>query len=152
MEQSMWIRVDGEPPELIIVYYSAGADVNIHTTGHFPLSICARVHIGAANGVRGSGSAFFIFYFLSKREGMSHVRITIWKLACIAAPPKPPGDTKDYYSAMQIGNLRECPTSLLAGWIRVQEHSSSMYQMFIYLPDWTRWGCPPGGLCKLSPW
>lgn len=46
MGESLWTGVDGEPPELIIVYYSAGADVNIHTTGHFPLSICAwmRTH------------------------------------------------------------------------------------------------------------
>lgn len=50
--------VDDEPSEKIIVYYSAGADVHIHTTGHFPLSICARAHIPLANGVRGSSPAF----------------------------------------------------------------------------------------------
>lgn len=60
MGESLWKGVDGEPPELIIVYYSAGADVNIHTTGHFPLSICARVRIRPANGVCGSGRAFFV--------------------------------------------------------------------------------------------
>lgn len=46
--KSMWTGLDSEPPELIILYYSAGADVSIHTTGQFPLSICASVRISGS--------------------------------------------------------------------------------------------------------
>lgn len=38
MGESTPAGVDGEPPELIIVYYSAGAVVNIHTSGHLPFA------------------------------------------------------------------------------------------------------------------
>lgn len=43
MEESRWTGLDGDPPELIIVYYSAGADVNIDTTRHFPLYTSAQL-------------------------------------------------------------------------------------------------------------
>lgn len=46
MGESTWAGLHGVPPELIIVYYSAGADVNIHTTGHFPpLFPFVHVHV-----------------------------------------------------------------------------------------------------------
>lgn len=86
--------VDGEPPELIIVYYSAGADVNIHTTGHFPLSIWARLCIRPANGVCGSGCAPFV-----RNWGY----FTIWKLAATLLCPNLQV-TQRIYSAMQVSN------------------------------------------------
>lgn len=60
MEQSRGTGVDGDPPELIIVYYPAGADVNIDTTWHLPLSTCARALIRLANGVCGSGCVLLV--------------------------------------------------------------------------------------------
>lgn len=84
--------VGGKAPELISVYYSAGADVNIHTSGHFLLSICALLCTRPANGVCGSGCVLFV-----RNRGY----FTIWKLAATLLGPNLQV-TQRIYSAMQI--------------------------------------------------
>lgn len=135
--------VDGEPPELIIVYYSAGADVNIHTTGHFPLSIWARLCIRPANGVCGSGRALFV-----RNWGY----FTIWKLAATLLCPNLQV-TQRIYSAMQIsgeeiwGSVQQVCSEAE---FEAKNISFRCFRCsFIYQIGHTE---VAPGWCKLSPW
>lgn len=86
--------VDGEPPELMIVYYSAGADVNIHTTGRFPF---VHERVPPANGVGGSGHAFVV-------TDMSHGLNGHLEIGCNTTRPENLQVTRSSYSAMQISS------------------------------------------------
>lgn len=65
MEEYMWKGVDGKAPELIIVYYSAGADVNIHTTGRFPFA-CAYTSAQLMESVEVVLHVFSFFFTVIK--------------------------------------------------------------------------------------
>lgn len=83
------------PPELIILYYLAGADVNIHTTGHSLLFKYAG--ICPANGVCGS---YCVCVEMEVGWGGGEL-CQNWRvfhhleIDCNTAVPEPPGDTKD---------------------------------------------------------
>lgn len=147
--KGMWIGLDGEPPELIIVYYSAGADVNIHTTGHFPLSIFARVCIPPANGVCGSGCAFFC-----------------QKLRICHTFELPSGNWLQHCSAetsrWHKGSTQQCKlagrkfegVSDKSAW-RLNTRPRTFHSNVSNVHLFTRLDTlrlPPGWLCKFSPW
>lgn len=79
-------------PELIIVYYSAGADVNIHTSGHFPF---VHMQVPPANGVCGRGCAVFSCRKLRRCHTFESPSGN-WLQHC--SQPKLPGGTKDVLS------------------------------------------------------
>jgi len=90
MGESMRTAVDGEPPELIIVYYSAGADVNIHTSGHFPF---VYMHASPQLMEYVEEAA----HFCQNWGNVTHLSCHL-EIGCNSALLKPPGDTKDLLS------------------------------------------------------
>lgn len=140
----VWIWVDGEPPWLIIVYYSVGADVNIHTTGHFLLSICAGLTHPPSYCLRKQHCIFGLWIFLW---------FTIWKLAATLLCPNLQV-TQRMWSAMQI-NMAEIWRSVQQICLEAEcEAKNISFQClecsFIYQIGGTE--AALGCLCRLTKW
>lgn len=93
-------------PELIIVYYSAGADVNIHTSGHFPF-----VHMQVRQLMESVEEAALCFFFVGNRGDVTHLSRHL-EIGCNTALGPNFQVTQRMCSARQISG-EECPPSLL---------------------------------------
>lgn len=129
--------VDDEPPEKVIVYYSAGADVNIHTTGHFPF-VCTRTH---PPRLMESVEAAVLF---SQKLGISHtfqLPSGNWMQHCSVQTSR--WQKASTQQCKLVGRKCKGVSNKSASRLNTsQEHFISMFPMFIYSPDWTHWGCP----------